>query len=43
MKSVPPNSVVYYKGDLMSVVREQPGKPELKSTPISINQNDWVI
>ena len=43
MKSVPPNSVVYYKGELMSVIREQPGKPEVKSTPVSINQNDWVI
>jgi len=41
MKSVPPDSTVYYQGELMSVVRAQRGKAQSK--PVSINQDDWVI
>ena len=44
MKSVPPESIVYYQGDLTSIVREQRNKPQgQKVVPISINQGDWVI
>jgi len=41
MKSVPPDSTVYYQGELMSVVREQGSKARPK--PVTINQDDWVI
>jgi serine O-acetyltransferase len=44
MKSVPADSIVYYQGDLTSIVREQRNKAKgQKSTPISISQGDWVI
>lgn len=44
MKSVPPDSIVYYQGEAMSIVREQRSKPNgARSAPISIAQGDWVI
>ena len=43
MKSIPAESVVYYQGELMSIVREQTAKPGAKPKPVSINQDDWVI
>ena len=44
MKSVPPESIVYYQGDLTSIVREQRNKTHgQKAVAISINQGDWVI
>jgi serine O-acetyltransferase len=44
MKSVPPDSIVYYQGEAMSIVREQRNRPKgEKSAPVSINQGDWVI
>ncbi len=43
MKSVPPDSTVYYQGELMSVVREQGSKAKSKPKAVSINQDDWVI
>jgi serine O-acetyltransferase len=44
MKSVPPDSIVYYQGEAMSIVREQRNKPKgAKSVPVSIEQGDWVI
>jgi serine O-acetyltransferase len=44
MKSVPPDSIVYYQGDLTSIVREQRNKTNgQKPVPISMSQADWVI
>jgi len=44
MKSVPPESIVYYQGELTSIVREQRNRPEGKKTVvISIDQADWMI
>jgi serine O-acetyltransferase len=44
MKSVPPDSIVYYQGEAMSIVREQRNKPKgSKAAPVSIDQGDWVI
>ena len=44
MKSVPPESIVYYQGDLTSIVREQRNKSQgEKSVKISIDQADWTI
>jgi serine O-acetyltransferase len=44
MKSVPPDSIVYYQGEAMSIVREQRNKPKgSRSAPVSIEQGDWVI
>jgi serine O-acetyltransferase len=43
MKSIPPDSTVYYQGELMSIVREQGSKGKAKAKAISINQDDWVI
>jgi serine O-acetyltransferase len=44
MKSIPPDSIVYYQGEAMSIVREQRNKPKgEKSAPVSLNQGDWVI
>ena len=44
MKSVPPESIVYYQGELTSIVREQRHKPQgEKSVKISIDQADWMI
>jgi serine O-acetyltransferase len=44
MKSVPPESIVYYQGDLTSIVREQRNKAQgQKAVTISISQGDWVI
>jgi len=43
MKSIPPNSIVYYQGELMSVVREQGGKAASARAPKVIHQHDWVI
>jgi serine O-acetyltransferase len=44
MKSVPAESIVYYQGDLTSIVREQRNKSHgQKAVAISINQGDWVI
>jgi serine O-acetyltransferase len=44
MKSVPPESIVYYQGELTSIVREQRNKPQgEKSVKISIDQADWMI
>ena len=43
MKSVPPESIVYYQGELMSIVREQSARPGAKAQPVTISQDDWVI
>jgi serine O-acetyltransferase len=44
MKSVPPDSIVYYQGEAMSIVREQRNKPRgSKAAPVTIDQGDWVI
>ncbi|HEX3730024.1 MAG TPA: serine O-acetyltransferase [Opitutaceae bacterium] len=44
MKSVPPESVVYYHGELTSIVREQRNAPKgQKAAPVSIEQGDWTI
>jgi len=43
MKSIPPDSIVYYQGEMMSVVREQGAKVGSKPKPVAINQNDFVI
>ncbi len=44
MKSVPPDSIVYYQGELTSIVREQRHKPAgEKTVKISIDQADWMI
>jgi serine O-acetyltransferase len=44
MKSVPPESIVYYQGELTSIVREQRNKHQgEKSVKISIDQADWMI
>jgi serine O-acetyltransferase len=44
MKSVPPDSIVYYQGEAMSIVREQRNKPKgSRQAPVSIDQGDWVI
>jgi serine O-acetyltransferase len=44
MKSVPPESIVYYQGELTSIVREQRNRHEGKKTVvISIDQADWMI
>jgi serine O-acetyltransferase len=45
MKSVPANSVVYYQGDLTSVVRER-GKPHSNGGPpdkLDADVADWII
>lgn len=45
MKSVPANSVVYYQGDLTSVVRER-GKPQgngSASNNLNVDAADWII
>lgn len=44
MKSVPPDSTVYYQGELTSIVREQRHKAAgEKTVKISIDQADWMI
>ena len=44
MKSVPAGSIVYYQGELTSVVREQRDKARgQKTVTISIDQADWMI
>jgi serine O-acetyltransferase len=44
MKSVPPESIVYYQGELTSIVREQRHKPKGgKTVAVSIDQSDWMI
>jgi serine O-acetyltransferase len=45
MKSVPPDSIVYYQGELTSIVREQRSRAqgEKKAVKITIDQADWVI
>ncbi len=44
MKSVPAESIVYYQGELTSIVREQRNKPKgEKPVTISIDQADWMI
>ncbi len=44
MKSVPPDSTVYYQGELTSIVREQRHKSAgEKTVKISIDQADWMI
>jgi serine O-acetyltransferase len=43
MKSVPPDSIVYYQGELMSIIREQSAKSGAKAKPVTIVQDDWVI
>jgi serine O-acetyltransferase len=46
MKSVPPNSIVYYKGDITSVVRQQgagPGPAAAVTTEPTTTVEDWII
>lgn len=43
MKSVPAESIVYYQGELMSIVREQSARPGGKPQPVTFSQDDWVI
>ena len=45
MKSVPPDSTVYYQGELLSIVREQRAKPKgtTSADPHHGHSGDWAI
>ena len=46
MKSVPPNSIVYYQGEMISVVRDRQGAPGSRPKPVilpTVEAHDWEI
>lgn len=43
MKSVPPNSIVYYQGDLTSVIRDQAEARAARSGASDLDGFDWII